>query len=339
MSASARNRPLLPPFPNGWYCVAFSRDLPRGAVRALTFMGQDVVAFRTASGDVCVADAYCPHLGAHLGHGGQVIGECIRCPFHGFRFDARGECTFIPYGTKPPPLAKLRTLPAVERNGLIVAWHDGEGRAPAWEVPALDMTGWSPSLLTKEWRLRGHPQETTENSVDLGHFSEIHGYSGVEVLKEAVTDGPYLNAAYAMVRAAPVIRRPIRAEFEVHVHGLGYSLVEVEVPVYAVRARLFVLPTPVDGEQIVLRVALSMHDDIRPMRISPSLAPVPRPLVRAAMARFIFRGFTQDVAQDFVIWKHKRYVQPPVLAAGDGPVGKYRQWARQFYSSADVLRV
>jgi len=336
--AAAANRPLLPPFPDGWYTLLLSRELPPGAVRALTFMGQDIVVFRTQSGDVCAADAYCPHLGAHLGYGGRVIDECIRCPFHGFRFDARGECTFIPYGTKPPPLAKLRTLPVREHHGFVIAHYDGEGRGPAWEVPPLDESGWG-ELIVKEWRLRGHPQETTENSVDIGHFTEIHGYSGVEVLKEAVTEGPYLTARYAMVRPAPFIRRPIRSEFDVHVYGLGYSRVEVEVEQYGLRARLFVMPTPVDGEQIVLRVALSLHPDVDPARVSPALAVVPRPLARALVARFIFSGFTHDVQQDFDIWKHKRYVQPPILAAGDGPVGRYRQWAKQFYTAADVVRV
>jgi phenylpropionate dioxygenase-like ring-hydroxylating dioxygenase large terminal subunit len=334
----AVNRPLLPPFPNGWYALSLSRDLAPGAVRALTFMGQDIVLFRTRSGEAAASDAYCPHLGAHLGYGGEVIDECIRCPFHGFRFDARGDCTHIPYGTNPPPLARLQMLHVRETHGLILAHHDGDGRDPSWEVPSLDMSGWSP-MLVREWRLRGHPQETTENSVDLGHFSEIHGYSGVEVLSEARTDGPYLTAKYAMVRVAPIIRRPIRAEFEVHVHALGHSHVEVEVPAYGMRARLFVLPTPIDGEQIVLRVALSMHPDIDARCIHPAMAYAPKQAVRAIMARFVFRGFVQDVEQDFVIWKHKRYVQPPILAAGDGPVGKYRTWAKQFYTSADVVRV
>jgi len=36
-----------------------------------------------------------------------------------------------------------------------------------------------------------------------------------------------------------------------------------------------------------------------------------------------------------VVWQHKRYVQPPILAEGDGPAGKYRQWARQFYRGAE----
>ena len=37
------------------------------------------------------------------------------------------------------------------------------------------------------------------------------------------------------------------------------------------------------------------------------------------------------LGERIVIWTHKRYVHPPALSKGDGPVGLYRRWARQFY--------
>lgn len=47
-----------------------------------------------------IFDAYCPHLGANLGVGGIVKGDCIECPFHQWSFRASdGECTNIPYST------------------------------------------------------------------------------------------------------------------------------------------------------------------------------------------------------------------------------------------------
>lgn len=35
--------------------------------------------------------------------------------------------------------------------------------------------------------------------------------------------------------------------------------------------------------------------------------------------------------QDLPIWRHKRFIERPALAEGDGPLGRYRTWARQFY--------
>jgi hypothetical protein len=36
----------------------------------------------------------------------------------------------------------------------------------------------------------------------------------------------------------------------------------------------------------------------------------------------------------FEVWRHKRFASRPALAAGDGPIGLYRQWTRQFYAAS-----
>ena len=68
-------------------------------------------------------DAFCPHLGAHLGHGGTVDDCQIVCPFHGWKFDADGTNTEIPYSERTNKKGTLRTFPVVERNGLCFAWY------------------------------------------------------------------------------------------------------------------------------------------------------------------------------------------------------------------------
>src|SRR5438552_2906374 len=99
------------PFPSGWYVIARSDDLPAGGVVPLHYFGRDLVLFRTESGAACLFDAYCPHLGAHLGYGGTVCGESIRCPFHGWRFDRAGQCVEISHARKIPPKAQVRATP------------------------------------------------------------------------------------------------------------------------------------------------------------------------------------------------------------------------------------
>ena len=65
------------------------------------FSGQELVVFRGESGQAFVVDAYCPHLGANLGVGGQIRGNCIECPFHGWTFRGEdGKCVKIPYSEK-----------------------------------------------------------------------------------------------------------------------------------------------------------------------------------------------------------------------------------------------
>jgi len=321
------------PIPNSWYAVAFSDELAPGAVLTRRFAGDDIVVFRTTSGVVCATEAYCPHLGAHLGVGGAVVGEELRCPFHHFRFDTRGVCTATGYGTKPPPKARLRAWPLREQAGIIFIYYDSRSLPPSWEPPALECTGWTP-LIHRALELRDHPQETVENGVDIGHFAIVHGYEAVRVRRELITDGPTFTLGYAARRPMPLFGRlgaKVDFEFDLRIFGLGCSLVETYVPRYDIRSRLFILAVPTDPGQIRLNLALSLQRITRPERFHPLARVMPRPLLDQMVARGIFDGLVNDVRQDLVIWERKRYVHTPALAQGDGPIGRYRQWCRQFY--------
>lgn len=135
------------PIPNGWFAIAWSRDLDAGGVKRIRYFNEELALFRTRSGEPKVLDAYCPHLGAHLAEGGRVIGETIRCPFHGWQFDGAGRCTHIPYCDRIPPRAQVRSWPVVERDCMIFVWHHAEGQPPNWEVPRmaeLEDPEWTP---------------------------------------------------------------------------------------------------------------------------------------------------------------------------------------------------
>ena len=181
--------------------------------------------------------------------------------------------------------------------------------------------------------LATHPQETTENSVDLGHFAAVHRYRQVEMLEPVRTEGPYLTTRYRMLRR-PFLpgTRAIAAEFTVHVYGLGYSLVEVDVPSHGLQSRHYVLPTPTDGTHVDLRIASCVRSVSGPLRWLR---------LDWLIGRMVQRHYLADVRQDLAIWEHKAYVHPPRLADGDGPVGRYRSWTRQFYATSDdaLLRV
>lgn len=318
------------PFPTGWYVVADAAQLVPGSLVARTFMGQEVIVYRTRAGVPCVADAYCPHMGAHFGHGGTIEGETLRCPFHDFRFGTDGACVSTPYGHAPPAAARLRQWAIREKNGYILAWFDIFAGPPTFEVPDVAQSDEWSAPRSEVHVIRSHPQETTENSVDIGHFAAVHRYTGFETLEEMVASGPYLNARYAMSRSVGSTSQRIRAEYEVHVHGLGWSFVEACVPTLGLQTRHYVLPTPLDGEHLEMRIATSVRIVGMAERM-PVLRLLPSALLRWIVGLGAWRAFRNDVKQDLAIWENKRYVNPPALAKGDGPVGRYRQWARQFY--------
>ncbi|HET9496201.1 MAG TPA: Rieske 2Fe-2S domain-containing protein [Chloroflexia bacterium] len=327
------------PTPNSWYALAFSSELKPGTVLTRRLAGQDLVVYRTRSGKANVTGAYCPHLGAHLGHGGTVVGEEIRCPFHAFRFDLDGRCTATGYGTKPPPTARLNVWPVREANGIVFVWYDSRGLPPAWTPPALDMRGWT-RMHRRAFTLRDHPQETVENGVDIGHFAIVHGYSDVQVEQDICIDGPVFRTAYAATRPMPGLGRlgaKVRFHFELAAYGLGYSLVHVRVPRFGVRSRLFILATPTEPDRITLHLALSLRKVNPGKQYHPLLGIVPGGLLSNLIARAVHASLVHDANQDFVIWENKRYVHPPALAQGDGPIGKFRTWARQFYHEQPVV--
>ena len=68
-----------PDFPIGWWSVARSHELKPGDVKAVSALDRELVVYRTEAGEARVHDAFCPHLGAHLGVNGKVVGESIQC--------------------------------------------------------------------------------------------------------------------------------------------------------------------------------------------------------------------------------------------------------------------
>lgn len=319
--------------PSGWYFVGRSRDLPRRGVQSVALGGRELVLFRTEGGTPALTEPYCPHLGAHLGHGGCVQGETIACPFHEFRFGLDGRCVATPYGA-PPPRARLEVVPLRETHGLLLGWLGAPGEAPWFEVPDVDVQGWG-DVRIRRYRFRGHPQETTENSVDSGHFAVVHGYSDVHVRRALELDGAHLRVEYGMrrprSRLLPGALGKVQAEFAIHVHGLGYSRVEVLVPELHLRLRHFVFATPVGGGEIDLTLGFALPSVRERAGLGRSRLGAPLGLVDRAATAFGLDLYRQDVEQDFEIWKHKRYVHPPQLAQGDGPIGAYRRWCKQFY--------
>ena len=128
-------------FPIGWFSVARSRDIGKGEVQRVYAFDRELALFRTREGKAVVLDAFCPHLGAHMGVEGRVVGETLRCPFHGWQFGVDGACTEIPYCDEVPERARVRSWTVSETNGDIMVWYHPNEEAPLIQWSSLDTNG------------------------------------------------------------------------------------------------------------------------------------------------------------------------------------------------------
>ncbi len=160
--------------------------------RPLYYFDRHLVIWRDDSGEAHVQDAFCPHLGAHLGHGGVVEGCEIRCPFHGWKFNAEGTNTDIPYADRTNQKGRINTYPVVERNGAVLAWYHPQGADPMWEVPQFpEFQGdadFAP-ITQRTFTIDAAWQELAENGVDSAHFRYVHNTAEVPELEKYETEG------------------------------------------------------------------------------------------------------------------------------------------------------
>jgi phenylpropionate dioxygenase-like ring-hydroxylating dioxygenase large terminal subunit len=314
MSENRKHEVTLP-IPNGWFAVAWSKDLGHGEVKRIRYFDEELVLFRTRSGAARVLDAYCPHLGAHLAEGGRVMGEGIRCPFHGWQFDGSGQCVEIPYCKRIPPKARLRGWDVLERNQLIFVWHHAEGKPPSWEPPVLPEIGhadWT-EPRTFELVVPVHMQDMHENNNDPVHFFYVHKM--LQVPESEITygdDGRYMRMVSHSEQETPV------GTFQMSLvrdsWGLGLTAVR-STGIPGVGLLMYSSTSPIDSH--------NAH--------SRWLFTVTRNMADVAGEEWI-ASMQAGVMQDMRIWQNKIHRPRPVLCEADTYLGEYRKWVRQFYS-------
>jgi phenylpropionate dioxygenase-like ring-hydroxylating dioxygenase large terminal subunit len=298
------------PIPNGWFAVAESAQLRPGQVLSVSYFNRELVAFRTRSGRAKVFDAYCPHLGAHLGDG-SVFSESLRCPFHAWRFDAdTGRCVDIPYLTDGsiPAKAAVYTYEVVERAGVIFVWHHLENEPPWYDVPTIpefDDPEWTGAEV-HEFFVDSACQEMAENSADYAHFKYVHGTAAIPE-DDLHIDGHYRRTEGRSFQDGLPNEGP--PAFIRESYGLGLGVLHVGDFFAFVSST-----TPIDEEHLHVRWIFTAKKSFGDMKDT------------------MVANFLGGVADDLPIWNKKIYQDPPLLVHGDGPIGRYRKWAEQFYS-------
>jgi len=154
-----------------WQPMVPAKELRHQPV-AVKLAGADVVLFRTASGQIGALDEMCPHRRMKLSEG-HVVGEKLRCAYHGWTFDCDGQ------GESPgtPKLsACASTWDAREEHGYI--WVKSKQSDPVF--PKFDVDGWSFMCTTNH--LATAPLElTVDNFCEIEHTPMIHDVFGYDL--------------------------------------------------------------------------------------------------------------------------------------------------------------
>ncbi len=332
-SDSASRCPL--PMPFGWFQVLYSQELAVGESKPLHYFDQELVAFRTESGIARVVDAYCPHMGAHLGYGirdqagggSRVVGESIVCPFHGWQYNGEGQCTHVPYAKNmPPKVARgeqvLGSWQVREVNQTILVWYHPEGVAPMFEPEPVaeaqaDNADWG-EFTIHTWEIETHMQEMGENAVDPAHFLFVHGTDDVPDSEVLEFDGHTRRGVLKTRNPTP--RGVVEGVIENRNVGPGLSVVNFSGLYETV---LMANVTPVSREH-----ARAFYAFIQPTKDDTGFG--------GKIAQAIIANICQQMEEDRIIWKHKQYLEKPLLCDGDGPFAKFRRWYGQFLVQTQV---
>jgi len=311
----------FPASPNGWFSVGASDALGVGDVRPVHYLGRDLVLFRGDDGRARVFDAHCPHLGAHLGVGGEVRGGGITCPFHGWCYDGEGRLTGVP-GLDRPPRTGVRAWEVCEGNGRIFVWHHAGGAPPDFDVITYrrDTEEWTP-WRTSTYRVRVHVQDLTENIIDRSHFRAVHDMAPPDRDHfEVRFSGPSMTVEQSLKVTAVA-----ESGFEVRTTTTtcGPGIVAVEVDQEPIEMLTYITQTPIDDECTEVGLHFSMK------RLDDAAA-------TESISELNDRVTNEQFAQDVPIWENKVYRDRPIITKVDGPVAQYRRWFRQFYPDAAV---
>lgn len=196
-----RSSPNPPLFPASWYYLCQSSDLLAGSAKPFsrTVAGTELIAYRTRDGSAVVMAARCSHFGSNLAHG-RLEDDCIRCPFHGWRYSKTGECISAGAAQEIPRSAGQQRYPAEEHFGQLFFFL---GQAALFSFPAFISA--DPAALTGRRPFRLQPQcawfMVAANGFDLQHFRGSHDRT---VNGEVLISRPAPQAIRAVIPLAVV---------------------------------------------------------------------------------------------------------------------------------------
>jgi 5,5'-dehydrodivanillate O-demethylase len=166
-----------------WQPLYIAGDLKPGWSTTVRVMGEEVTLYR--SGETRKAYAVggrCAHRGVMLSTG-MVEGECIRCPYHGWKYDGQGRCVAQPAEPKLDEHVRIPGFPVHEYLGLLFVYLGGDEAPPPPRFPPFETSGLAATFrLDCPWNYFHH----LENAVDETHLAFLHDRSVYRAVNFAI---------------------------------------------------------------------------------------------------------------------------------------------------------
>lgn len=168
-----------------WQPVALSEEL-KDLPRRVRILCEDLVLFRTGSGEVGCLELHCSHRGTSL-EWGRVEERGIRCCYHGWLYDTQGRILEMPCET-PEVLARTRVehpaYPAMEFGGVVFLYMGPPEKKPLFPMYDIIDTRHRKDVVLKGMRIWGDHSigyvrdcnwlQHYENVMDPWHLSILH---------------------------------------------------------------------------------------------------------------------------------------------------------------------
>jgi 5,5'-dehydrodivanillate O-demethylase len=162
-----------------WHPIAALAQMKDRDTLPIKLLGEDLVLYRDLSGTFGLLEARCPHRSMSLVYG--IPEKCgLRCPYHGWAFDEKGNCIEQPYEEAEDPEARFKdkvTTVAydVQQMGGMLFGYLGPKPAPVlpkWDLFVMDevVRDIGFAIVPCNWL------QIMENSLDPVHVEWLHRY-------------------------------------------------------------------------------------------------------------------------------------------------------------------
>jgi phenylpropionate dioxygenase-like ring-hydroxylating dioxygenase large terminal subunit len=279
-----------------WYAACFGTELRERRPLARTILGVPLVLFRDLAGRPAALVDRCPHRNAPLSLGRCERGQ-LRCAYHGWRFDAAGECTEVPgleaTGTTLRWVSSARrvdTFPVFERDGIVwvVPSEEPPARPEPPRVPHADEAGYT--TVRHRGSFRSTVLAAVENALDVPHTAFLHrglfrGRREPVAIEAVVRHGDgWVEAEYIGEPVPPGLgARLLAPEGGVVEHVdrfVAPSMSQVEYRLADSHLVVTTAFTAVDEDEVSLHATVAFRSKLPAAMISPFVTPVARWILR-----------------------------------------------------------